>query len=430
MTFTWGISGGTLLGGQGGAAITFRADNLGPLTLSCVATNSANVTSSVAYATMEVQAPPPATPQTPVITVSATAVQGQSYEATTPSQAGMTFTWGISGGTLLGGQGGAATTFRADNLGTLTLSCVATNSASVASSVANAVVNVQAPPSSSVPAQGTATTLDIAEWNLEWFGDTSNGPKNEDLQLENIRNVIAGADCDIWSLEEVVSGTSFTNLVSALPGYAGLVASDPAVVNGSSFYTASEQKVALLYKTSLATVQSAQLILTSSDYAFAGRPPMEVKLSVRWNGTSSTLYVICLHAKAADDATSWQRRVDASVALKNYLDTNRAGEKVIVLGDFNDDFDTSITSGKASPYQNFVDDSVGYFVPTKALSDGHIATTMGYTDAIDHQIASHALAATYVGGSVKAFRADNYVLSYKSTTTDHLPVITRWIPAP
>jgi endonuclease/exonuclease/phosphatase family metal-dependent hydrolase len=283
-----------------------------------------------------------------------------------------------------------------------------------------------APPPIAIPPQGSATTLDIAEWNLEWFGETSYGPANESLQQQNVREVIAGVDCDIWGLEEVVSGAAFGSLVTGLPGYAGLLASDASVTNGSAYYGATEQKVALLYKTSLAAVQSAQIILTANDYDFAGRPPMEVKLSVTFNGASNTVYVICLHAKAMNDTASWQRRFNASAALKTYLDTTRAGEKVFVMGDFNDDFDTSITSGKASPYQNFVDDPAGYFVPTKALSDARIATTLGYPDAIDHHLVTHALAAAYVASSAQAFPANLYVTSYATTTTDHLPVITRW----
>ncbi len=291
-----------------------------------------------------------------------------------------------------------------------------------------------APPSSpslppippSIPAQGTATTLDVAEWNLEWFGDSSYGPSNEALQQQNARSVIAGTDCDIWSLEEVVSSSAFSTLVAGLPGYAGLLASDPSVVNGSSYYSTNEQKVALLYKTSIATVQSAQIILTANDYDFAGRPPLEVELSVALNGATNTVYVICFHAKAYSDTASWQRRLNASVALKTYLDTVRSSDMVFVLGDYNDDLDTSICMGQASPYQNFVSDTAGYFSVTKALSDAHIATTVSYSDAIDHQIVTNELAAKYVAGSVTAFRADQYVSSYSTTTTDHLPVITRW----
>src|SRR5882672_3122642 len=58
-----------------------------------------------------------------------------------------------------------------------------------------------------VPAQGTATSLDIGNWNLEWFGDPNNGPINDALQESNVRDVIAGADLDIWGLEEVVDVT-------------------------------------------------------------------------------------------------------------------------------------------------------------------------------------------------------------------------------
>ena len=284
-----------------------------------------------------------------------------------------------------------------------------------------------APPPLSIPAQGSVTTLDIAEWNLEWFGSSSNGPINESLQQQNVRDVIAGMDCDIWGLEEVVSPSTFSGLVAALPGYAGLLANDPSVVNGPAYYGVDEQKVGLLYKTEIATVQSAQLILTSNDYDFAGRPPMEVKLSITLNGTTSSLYVVCLHAKAFNDLASWQRRLNASAALKNYLDTVRPDDRVLVLGDFNDDLDTSITSGKPSPYQNFVDDPLRYSAITKVLSDAHVSTTLAYADAIDHHLATNELAARYLAGSAKIFPATQYLPDFATTTTDHLPVITRWL---
>lgn len=277
-----------------------------------------------------------------------------------------------------------------------------------------------------IPAQGDASTLDIATWNVEWFGDSGYGPTDENLQQQNVRSVIAGADCDLWALEEVVSASAFSGLVAGLPGYAGLLSSDSLVVDGPAYYGATEQKVALLYKTSLARVLSAQLILTDHDYDFAGRPPMEVKLEITLNGSTGTLYVICLHAKAFNDAASWQRRFNASAALKAYLDTARSGDKVLVLGDFNDDLDASITVGQASPYQNFVLDTGGYATPTKALSDAGIPTTLSYADAIDHHLASAEWSSKYLSGSAKAFGANQYVLNYAATTTDHLPVITRW----
>jgi endonuclease/exonuclease/phosphatase family metal-dependent hydrolase len=277
-----------------------------------------------------------------------------------------------------------------------------------------------------VPAKGTATTLDFGNWNLEWFGSTSNGPTNESLQLSNVRDVLQGADLDIWGLEEVVSTTSFNSLKSQLPGYAGLLADDATVTSGKSYYTTSEQKVGILYKTSVASVLSARVILTTNDYDFAGRPPLEVKLRVSLNGRTEDIVVIVLHAKAFDDTTSWQRRANASVALKSYLDSTYPTTKVMVFGDWNDDLDTSITSGKATPYQNFVSDSADYTFPTKALTDAHIATTASYPDAIDHQLVTNELKASYVTGSTVAYRVDSYIPSYSTTTTDHFPVLSRF----
>jgi endonuclease/exonuclease/phosphatase family metal-dependent hydrolase len=277
-----------------------------------------------------------------------------------------------------------------------------------------------------VPSQGSSTALDVASWNLEWFGDASNGPTNESLQQSNVHDVIAGTDADVWGLEEVVSQTAWNNLKAGLPGYAGVLASDANVTNGSAYYSASEQKVALLYKTSIATLKSAKVILTANDNDFAGRPPMEVTLSVTLNGTTQDLVVIVLHMKAFNDVTSWQRRQNASVALKSYLDSTYPTQKVIVVGDWNDDVDTSITAGQPSPYANFVGDPARYTFPTKALTDAGVASTVSFTDMIDHQLATNELNATYVAGSAKVYRVDSFIANYGTTTTDHYPVLSRW----
>ncbi|HSG49401.1 MAG TPA: hypothetical protein VLA43_16395, partial [Longimicrobiales bacterium] len=47
-----------------------------------------------------------------------------------------------------------------------------------------------------VPARGSAATFDVATWNVEWFGDPGNGPDDEGLQLQRVREVVSGADLD------------------------------------------------------------------------------------------------------------------------------------------------------------------------------------------------------------------------------------------
>lgn len=280
-----------------------------------------------------------------------------------------------------------------------------------------------------VPSRGTASTFDVGAWNLEWFGDTANGPTNEALQLGNARDVIAGADMDVWGMEEIVSAGQFSSLVSQLPGYAGLLANDPSVTNGPAYYSDfgnAEQKVGLLYKTSAASVLGASVILTQYNNDFAGRPPLEVRLRVAAGGGTEDVVMIVMHPKCCTDSTSYQRRVTAANALKSYLDATYPTQKVWVIGDFNDDVDTSISTGKASPYQPFVTDAARYLVPTKALSDARISSTVSNSETIDHHLVSNEVAAAYVPGSAEVFRVDAYVPSYATTTSDHYPVLSRY----
>lgn len=282
---------------------------------------------------------------------------------------------------------------------------------------------------SSVPAKGTPQTLDIAEWNMEWFGHTGYGPTNEALQLENIRDVVLGTDVDIWAMVEGCSTPSWNNLKAQLPGYAGFLANDPLVTQGSSYYTSSEQKVGILYKTSVATIESAKLILTNQNHNFAGRPPLEVKLTATVNGAATSFVIIIFHAKATADADSYNRRKLAADALKSYLDSTYPTERVIVAGDFNDDLDTSIAGG-ASPYKSLVDDAADYFFPTKAFTDAGKGTTTSSSTPIDHHMITNEVVPLYVAGSAEVYKVNAYISNYSTTTSDHYPTISRYLLAP
>jgi hypothetical protein len=97
-----------------------------------------------------------------------------------------------------------------------------------------------------------------------------------------------------------------------------------------------------------------------------------------------------------------------------------------VICDFNDDMDTSITPSHASPYANFVNDSADYKVPTKALSDAGIASTVDFPDTIDHHLNTNDSNALYIAGSAEVYRVDQFIASYGTTTSDHYPVLTRY----
>jgi hypothetical protein len=112
--------------------------------------------------------------------------------------------------------------------------------------------------------------------------------------------------------------------------------------------------------------------------------------------------------------------------LKTYLDATYPTQKVWVIGDWNDDVDTSIFPGHASPYQNFVSDSAHYTVQTKVLSDAGLASTVNNPDVIDHHMNTNEVAGTYIAGSAEIYRVDAFVPGYGTTTSDHYPVLTRY----
>ncbi|QKW04990.1 lamin tail domain-containing protein [Streptomyces sp. NA04227] len=281
----------------------------------------------------------------------------------------------------------------------------------------------------SVPSQGSPTQLDVGNWNVEWFGAPDFGPTNETLQQQNVRDVMAGADMDVWGLSEVVGTSEFDTLVAGMPGYTGVVANDPIVTNGAQYYSDfgnTEQKVALVWRSSMATLVSAKVILTGQNSNFAGRPPVEFTLRGTFDGVTRDLVFIVLHAKSGATQDAWNLRNPASQALKSYLDTTYPTQDVFVIGDWNDDVDTSITPEKPSPYANFVNDAARYTFPTRALSLEGVSSTAGYPDFIDHQLTTNEVQAKYVAGSATAFQPQAYVPNYATTTSDHYPVLARY----
>jgi len=81
-----------------------------------------------------------------------------------------------------------------------------------------------------VPSRDTPA-LDVATWNVFWFGLKGTGPSDPAVQLANVRDVMRGTDVDLWSLVEVADADAFAALTRQLPGFEGLLASDARVIH-------------------------------------------------------------------------------------------------------------------------------------------------------------------------------------------------------
>ncbi|MDP2274277.1 MAG: endonuclease/exonuclease/phosphatase family protein [Archangium sp.] len=275
-----------------------------------------------------------------------------------------------------------------------------------------------------MPSEDRPETVDVGSWNVEWFGAPDNGPLDEVAQQRNVKNVIKQTNLDLIGLVEVVSEDAFKTLMAGLPAYEGLLVTDPRVTNGAAYYSANEQKVALLYKRRF-TVDSAKLVLMEQSYAFAGRPPMEVHLSFTEDGAPRTLVVMVTHFKAMANSDGYTRRITASNALKWYLDGTYPSRWVLVVGDFNDDIDVSTYQRKPSPLAPFVNDPA-YRFTTDSLSAAGISTTANFSSTIDHHLATDELARRFVADSAKVLRPEAWVTDYVLKTSDHYPVVTRY----
>ena len=279
-----------------------------------------------------------------------------------------------------------------------------------------------------IPARGSSATLDVATWNLLYFGAANQGPADDPLQMARVRDVILGTDADVWGVQEVTDADAFAALLDRLPGYQGFLANDSSVAGGSDSYGRGEMKVGLIYKPAVVNVAGARVILTELDYEFAGRPPLEVRARVTLGGAERDIVLIVLHAKAMADEASWERRMAAGEGLREYLDATWPDHPVLVPADWNDDVDESITQGRDTPYRALVDAEPEWVFPTASLSAAGVRSMPRYTEVIDHILASDEAMAWYEEGSAMVYELDDIIPDYLDTTSDHLPVMARFAP--
>ncbi|MEQ9263846.1 MAG: T9SS type A sorting domain-containing protein [Balneolaceae bacterium] len=257
-------------------------------------------------------------------------------------------------------------------------------------------------------------TFDIVTWNIEWFGSGGGGPDDLALQLENVKTVITTIDADIYALQEISSESQFEQLLSDLDEYGGFRAS-----------FSQTQRTAYLFKR--ATVDSLDSGLITSGMSTEnwanGRFPLLFHFSTEIGEGTQEIYMYNIHSKAFGDAASYSQRLNASNEMKAYLDGFRASDNVVLIGDYNDEMETSITGSDDSPYRNFVEDE-DYFVVTKALEDkGFNSQSSG--SFLDHITFTTELMDEYFTGTERVENT-SYVSSYLSTTSDHFPVWTRF----
>ncbi|MEM1095940.1 MAG: T9SS type A sorting domain-containing protein [Bacteroidota bacterium] len=275
-----------------------------------------------------------------------------------------------------------------------------------------------------LPAIGSDATFEVATWNIEWFGSTSSGPFNEARQLENAQAIIEESDIDLWGVQEIADQEAFNQLLDGLgSAYAGVLATQ-----------SGQQRIGFIYKPDVVQVTRVRHILTSFNFEFAGRPPLELQATITIGEESVPMTFVVVHMKAFGDRQSYERRVEASERLKSRFDILQPNDNIILLGDYNDRLVRSTYSGTTiSPYKNFVDDTDDYLALTLPLEEqgqGSFCSNSTCTVTgtfLDHITITNDLVPMYIDESVGVLTGvSSRVTAFGNTTSDHLPVYARF----
>ncbi len=279
-------------------------------------------------------------------------------------------------------------------------------------------------------------TLRVFNWNMRWFGDPSNCSCDTNLARINATQVMKDANADIYCLQEIVNVNQLATLTASLgPKYNYVVSPFcSGVTSPSSGFYASCQKLAYIYNTdkidnlgSFGLLSSTYPADTSAYYCFSsGRFPLMFKAKLKLiSGNADTVIFANIHAKASSTISDYNRRVCSTQKMTDSLNALFPGKKVIVIGDYNDYLVGSFVVGQTvSPYQYLL--NAGYTGITLPSNFVGQTTYIGSTDhIIDNVVISNSMNPSYADSSCFIFsEAENYIESYGTTTSDHIPVMS------
>ena len=175
VTYTWTVIGGAIIGTAIGPSVIFSADQIGILTLTCQAAMGDQRRSATAQVVIQGDLP-----QVPHITAPTTVTAGAAglKSQITAPESGTTYAWSILDGAITGGVNTSQVTFTAGVVGTLSLTCIATNQVGSTSAIARIQVLASVPDPSVYTVlasiDGTGLTDVTAALN-NWIATVPNG---------------------------------------------------------------------------------------------------------------------------------------------------------------------------------------------------------------------------------------------------------------
>lgn len=269
---------------------------------------------------------------------------------------------------------------------------------------------------------GSDSTFEAITWNIEWF------PKEGLTTINYVSHILEALDADLYALQEISDTILFKQMLDSLEEYTGYFQ--------SSWFAG----LAYIYKTDEVTINDIYEIYTTSEYwrPFP-RSPMVMELSIG----DDDYIVINNHFKCCGDGIlditdPWDeetRRLDASNLLKEYIDENFTNNKVVLLGDLNDNLADSYEN---NVFQAILNDSLNYDFVDLEIAYGS-STNWSYPtwpSHLDHICITNELFQDFEedGSEVQTIKLEDYFeggwWEYETYVSDHRPVALKVIHSP
>lgn len=260
------------------------------------------------------------------------------------------------------------------------------------------------------PAFGGGDTLDVLTWNLQLF------PKNGSSSITYMGKAIRDMQPDIIAFQELRSEYALESLADALVNY--------CYFRGPG---GGDWGLAYLYRSDLLQLDTAIYeIYTDRSRPFP-RPPLVME--ARWQGNK--IVVINNHLKAGGDGVidsgdSWdeeRRRQEAIELLDIYVKAHFDDERVIILGDLNDE----LTDPRPqNVFQQMLDDTASYYFSDLPIARGNNLNWSypSWPSHIDHIAITNELFDVHF--QTKTVLYDTYLegrwTEYYNHISDHRPV--------
>lgn len=245
-------------------------------------------------------------------------------------------------------------------------------------------------------------TLEIVTFNLKTF------PANGSSSINAAAALLRDINADIYALQEIGSRKDFDELVNSLEGYSGLY----YLIDNSQW------NLSYIYKTSEVTIDPSSIKLIFKESYYFPRPAFEIKIAHKRSNLDIVL--INNHLKCCDGSSNFGRRREASKMLRDHVMQNLPDDRVIILGDLNDDING--TTSSENPFTNFIEDSNNFkFADMEiALGDENGWSYPSYPSHIDHIIITNELFNNV--DTTIVYNVSSCYSGYFDNISDHLPV--------